>query len=648
MASIENILTDIGLLNLLPRFNEEKVDINIVMAATDEDLKRLGVQRLGDRIRLKDMCRQKNSNSREGPSSRIREERRTLFAPYARQTNGNCSRSSSSSKPNGRSKKAKKRTWTGQFVCLADRTRTKLPTPSEKQVLHNAGLGLKKISFDIDDDETDVYTKLMADAQNKENGETEGFPTLKHCGGFELLKCIPNCRILEPLNCKLNSISLKATIGQGKIYIRPIQKSLSVIPLQKASTVTTSIKEKCLNCFEEFCLEELRQHTELCMPYYESSDDSEVALPPVLSNEVTHEEENNEITETESAFRISYEYIPETRDQKQDNANNNEEFDLNANINNIISYCIDNQVNSPVEILRYMQQKLVQGRSLEITDIAVHDDRPTNFIMVDRANLIETGLEEIRELQNKLICLSVQFYGELAEDYGGPRKEFFQQIIREIKEKYFDCEINLFPLSDYYDIGIVFGLSLLQNGPFPQFLEEDDLQKIFFNEEPGKFNELRRAFKDLGIFQIVEAFPIMLHLFRPNPNATFTFKKLVNLLQPKWAAEGSNEHYRQKKLYPSLMKYLRQAHGGKRSGVSLPDVLRFVTGSEEEPLLGFALAPSIKFVPVMEEGRFLPTSNTCINQLQLPMESNAISLPDENALFGLYDLAFSSRFFGQI
>lgn len=191
--------------------------------------------------------------------------------------------------------------------------------------------------------------------------------------------------------------------------------------------------------------------------------------------------------------------------------------------------------------------------------------------MVDRANLIETGLEEIRELQNKLICLSVQFYGELAEDYGGPRKEFFQQIIREIKEKYFDCEINLFPLSDYYDIGIVFGLSLLQNGPFPQFLEEDDLQKIFFNEEPGKFNELRRAFKDLGIFQIVEAFPIMLHLFQPNPNATFTFKKLVNLLQPKWAAEGSNEHYRQKKLYPSLMKYLRQAHGGKRSGVSLPD-----------------------------------------------------------------------------
>jgi hypothetical protein len=46
------------------------------------------------------------------------------------------------------------------------------------------------------------------------------------------------------------------------------------------------------------------------------------------------------------------------------------------------------------------------------------------------------------------------------------------------------------------------GLSLLQNGPVPRFLEEDDLQKIFFEQESGRFNELRKAFKDLGIFQV--------------------------------------------------------------------------------------------------------------------------------------------------
>ena len=68
-----------------------------------------------------------------------------------------------------------------------------------------------------------------------------------------------------------------------------------------------------------------------------------------------------------------------------------------------------------MEILRFLQKELVQGRSLEVTDVSVHDNKPTNLIMVDRSNLIETGLEEIHELQNKFICLCVQFYGEVSE-----------------------------------------------------------------------------------------------------------------------------------------------------------------------------------------------------------------------------------------
>ena len=36
------------------------------------------------------------------------------------------------------------RTWTVQVICLADSQQTKIPNSSEKQVLHNAGLGLKK------------------------------------------------------------------------------------------------------------------------------------------------------------------------------------------------------------------------------------------------------------------------------------------------------------------------------------------------------------------------------------------------------------------------------------------------------------------------------------------------------------------------
>ena len=46
-----------------------------------------------------------------------------------------------------------------------------LPTPSERQVLYNAGLGLRKITFDFQDGENAVYDKLMEE-EIKEDGET--------------------------------------------------------------------------------------------------------------------------------------------------------------------------------------------------------------------------------------------------------------------------------------------------------------------------------------------------------------------------------------------------------------------------------------------------------------------------------------------
>ena len=55
------------------------------------------------------------------------------------------------------------------------------------------------------------------------------------------MKCIPNCKVLEPLECQISAKYLKAAAGQGKIYIRPIQRSLSVLPLKsEASPCPTS------------------------------------------------------------------------------------------------------------------------------------------------------------------------------------------------------------------------------------------------------------------------------------------------------------------------------------------------------------------------------------------------------------------------
>lgn len=86
---------------------------------------------------------------------------------------------------------------------------------------------------------------------------------------------------------------------------------------------------------------------------------------------------------------------------------------------------------------------------------------------------------------------------------------------------------------------------------------------------------------------------------------------------------------------------------GRRGDITLEWILQFATGSDEEPLLGFRLAPSIRFVEVTKS--FLPMANTCINAMILPYASHSSKqLPADDVLFGLYDEAFSSTHFGNM
>ena len=61
-----------------------------------------------------------------------------------------------------REKKTGARTWAGQFMCLSDRISDKIQNPTQKQVLQKAGLGLKKLVFDLEDTEEEVYAKLTS------------------------------------------------------------------------------------------------------------------------------------------------------------------------------------------------------------------------------------------------------------------------------------------------------------------------------------------------------------------------------------------------------------------------------------------------------------------------------------------------------
>jgi hypothetical protein len=73
-------------------------------------------------------------------------------------------------------------------------------------------------------------------------------------------------------------------------------------------------------------------------------------------------------------------------------------------------------------------------------------------------------------------------------------------------------------------------------------------------------------------------------------------------------------------------------------------VLKFVTGSEAEPPLGFGIAPSVTFQKLES---LLPTANTCTNSLTLGIPINA-TMPEDEELFALYDYAFCNSYFGLI
>ena len=51
----------------------------------------------------------------------------------------------------------------------------------------------------------------------------------------------------------------------------------------------------------------------------------------------------------------------------------------------------------------------------------------------------------------------------------------------------------------------------------------------------------------------------MSHQFRPNENTQMTFRRLVSLLKPVFAEDGSNERTYQNKVYNVFFKYLRDA-----------------------------------------------------------------------------------------
>ena len=307
-------------------------------------------------------------------------------------------------------------------MCLSDIHAKKIPTPTIKAVLQKAGLGFKKTKSDLEADEVPVYNQLTSSSSGDSQPDelTLGYSKLQNCGGFELIKCIPNCKVFEPLEFQISAKNLKAAAGQGKFYIRPIQRSLSVLLLKsEASPCSTSaLEEKCVHCSKEYHLNVLCSHVLSCLSsnylLLDDSDEGSDIVNDHSSIEIPTSSENgqhgdNLQLQSENEKIHSNESPPVGEEQQ----NSVREINIYDEIHNIIQYCKEQDFNSPIEILTHLQENLDQGRSLEITDASQFIDGETNFIMADSSNLLNTATEEIQHLQNKFLTLEVQYYNEV-------------------------------------------------------------------------------------------------------------------------------------------------------------------------------------------------------------------------------------------
>ena len=116
------------------------------------------------------------------------------------------------------SSKKKEKTVIRKFVCLSDKDQLEIPSAQERRDLFVCGLGEKKIQLPLNGKYADLRVTLRKE-----------FPKLSNAGGIELmfaeqgkkeLMLIPN----GPAGMNVDYIS--QFIGQGRVYVRPIQCSL--------------------------------------------------------------------------------------------------------------------------------------------------------------------------------------------------------------------------------------------------------------------------------------------------------------------------------------------------------------------------------------------------------------------------------------
>lgn len=237
------------------------------------------------------------------------------------------------------------------------------------------------------------------------------------------MNCISNCRNLNILDCEWSVKSLKASIGgQSRIYIRPIQMNLNTNPVVEDKP--SELEEMCKVCRKHVLVRNMRTHSTFCVEEFlqvSSEGEGETTVNESTSSELQIDSSTTQV-ELAGVHTIQAELV----DVSTEDLLPNEAITLIAesvapSIDNIAEavakHCSENEIVDSVEILRCFQKEFVTGRELDVSDPTQVCEGLTNYILVDRANILSTSLDEIKDITDLRPTLQVEFYGEVISNF---------------------------------------------------------------------------------------------------------------------------------------------------------------------------------------------------------------------------------------
>jgi hypothetical protein len=124
--------------------------------------------------------------------------------------------------------------------------------------------------------------------------------------------------------------------------------------------------------------------------------------------------------------------------------------------------------------------------------------------------------------------------GEEAVDLGGPRKEWIRLMNHAIKEKYFEHGLRPLLSSDYYFVGFMIAVAMLQNGQLPVFLSDEILNDLLSSRNCSNscIYQIQRGLEKLGMLSVLMQLPTLVYLLRPGVQPKVNVHKLLQILKP--------------------------------------------------------------------------------------------------------------------